>query len=209
MKLNKQDLSLYLVTDRHWTKDQSLVEQVEAGLKGGVTMVQLREKNLSDEEFLLKALELKELTTTYKVPFMINDNVWVAIQSDADGIHIGQDDLPADEVRKLVGEEKILGVSVQTVEQAQIAKRQGADYLGVGTVFSTDTKKDAKHVPLQVLKEICEAVNLPVVAIGGIDEDNVDELTGSGICGVAVVSAILASDDIMQAAKNLKRDWVL
>ena len=148
------------MTDRHWTKDQSLVEQVEAGLKGGVTMVQLREKNLSDEEFLLKALELKELTTTYKVPFMINDNVWVAIQSDADGIHIGQDDLPADEVRKLVGEEKILGVSVQTVEQAQIAKRQGADYLGVGAVFSTDTKKDAKHVPLQVLKEICEAVNL-------------------------------------------------
>jgi thiamine-phosphate pyrophosphorylase len=196
---------LYAVTDRAWLKDQTLYQQVEAALKGGVTCVQLREKELSDEEFLAEAIEISALCKSYGVPFFINDNVDVAIKCKADGIHVGQDDMEAGNVRALIGPDKILGVSAQTVEQAVLAEQQGADYLGVGAVFPTGSKDDAVDVPLETLKAICEAVSIPVVAIGGITLENTPELAGTGICGIAVISAIYAQKNIREAASALKK----
>ena len=179
------------------------MEQVEAALKGGVTCVQLREKELDQETFLQEALEMRELCRQYGVPFIINDEVEIAIRCKADGIHVGQKDMEAGDVREIVGEEMILGVSVQTVEQAIAAQKAGADYLGVGAVFPTSTKTDACDVSYQTLKDICEAVSIPVVAIGGIKKENMKELAGSGIDGVALVSAIFAAEDIEKECKEL------
>ena len=190
MKCDKKDLLLYAVTDRYWLNGETLYEQVEKALKGGATFVQLREKELDDDTFLDEAIEIQELCKRYKVPFLINDNVEIARKMNADGVHVGQRDMEAGDVRALLGEDKILGVSAQTVEQAILAEKRGADYLGVGAVFRTGSKADADDVTHETLKAICEAVSIPVVAIGGIGKHNVLELSGSGICGIAVISAI-------------------
>ena len=194
----EEELLLYAVTDRSWLGDRTLYEQVELALKGGATFLQLREKNLCDSEFLLEAKAIQELCR----PFIINDNVKVALETDADGIHVGQHDMEAGNVRKLLGENKILGVSAQTVEQAVRAEQRGADYLGVGAVFPTGSKDDADDVSFETLRAICDAV---VVAIGGITKDNIKELKGSGICGAAVISAIFAQKDIRGATEELKK----
>ena len=198
-------LQLYAVTDSRWLKDGSLAEAVEKALAGGVTCVQLREKQLPFDEFLRTAKEIKSLCQSYHVPFIVDDNLDIALACDADGLHIGQNDMPAAKARKLLGPDKILGVSAQTVEQAIAACRDGADYLGVGAVFPTGTKTDAVEVPLDTLKAITAAVDIPVVAIGGINADNIAELSGTGIAGADVVSAILAQDDIKKAAANLRQ----
>ena len=201
----EKSLELYAVTDRHWATEQSLYEQCELALKGGVTFLQIREKNLDSETFEKEALELFALCRKYKVPFVVNDNVELAVKIDADGVHVGQQDMQAQEVRKLLGPDKILGVSAQTVEEAVLAEKQGADYLGVGAVFPTGSKADAIEVPHTVLKEICRAVKIPVVAIGGITKENIIQLNGSGIKGIAVISAIFAQKDIFAAASELKK----
>lgn len=204
MKLDKEELLLYAVTDRAWLGNNTLGSVVEMALKGGVTFVQLREKELESGKFLEEAKEIKELCRKYHVPFVVNDNVHIAITVDADGVHVGQNDMESGNVRELIGRNKILGVSVQTVEQAILAEERGADYLGVGAVFNTNSKSDADYVSYETLKAICKAVSIPVVAIGGIDKDNLMELSGSGICGIAVISAIFAESDIVNASVQLK-----
>ena len=204
MKCDKQMMRLYAVTDRAWTGKQSLYEQVEAALKGGATCVQLREKALSDEEFLAEALEIRELCGRYHVPFFINDNVEIAIRCKADGIHVGQEDMAAAQVRRRVGPDMMIGVSAHSVEEALEAVKHGADCLGVGAMFSTSTKLDAHVLGYQTLKDICAAVDIPVTAIGGINEENMMRLSGSGVDGVALVSAIFAAEDIEAACRRLK-----
>ncbi|MGI6053298.1 MAG: thiamine phosphate synthase [Clostridium sp.] len=204
MKFAKEDLLLYAVTDRSWLGKQTLYEQVEEALRGGATFVQLREKELDETAFLSEAIELQQLCGKYHVPFVINDNVDIACQMNADGVHVGQHDMEAGDVRTRIGNNKILGVSVQTAAQAVLAEQRGADYLGVGAVFHTGAKADADAVSLETLKAICDAVSIPVVAIGGIGKQNVLELAGSGICGIAVISAIFAAKDIREAASELK-----
>lgn len=199
-----EELLLYAVTDRAWLNGETLYEQVEKTLKGGTTFVQLREKKLDEESFLKEAIEIKELCKKYHVPFVINDNVEIAIRMDADGVHVGQSDMEAGDVRAKLGPDKIIGVSAQTVEQAVLAQERGADYLGVGAVFPTGSKDDAEDVSLDTLKAICDAVDIPVVAIGGISRDNVSKLSGSGICGIAVISAIFAQKDIEKATGELR-----
>ena len=205
MNCDKNDLVLYAVTDRSWLGDSSLYDQVESAIEGGATFIQLREKNLDEADFLSEAKEIQKLCREYKVPFVINDNVEIAAQIDADGVHVGQSDMEAGDVRKRLGPDKIIGVSAQTVEQALKAQEHGADYLGVGAVFPTGSKADATEVSHQTLKEICEAVDIPVIAIGGITKENVSELKGSGICGIAVISAIFAQKDIRKASAELKQ----
>lgn len=205
MKLNKKDLLLYAVTDRSWLNGKALREQVEEALIGGASFIQLREKTLDEESFIKEAIEIKELCRKYGVPFVINDNVEIARKIDADGVHVGQSDMQACDVRSVLGSNKILGVSAQTVEQAIDAEKNGADYLGVGAVFPTGSKEDADDVSHETLKKICEAVRIPVIAIGGISKNNVSQLSGSGICGVAVISAIFASDNISSSTAELKR----
>ena len=200
----KKAMQLYLVTDRHWLKAHSLYEDVEAAINGGVTCVQLREKHLNRQLFVQEAKELKELCNQNQIPLIINDNVEVMLEVDADGIHVGQSDMQAQDVRKLIGSDKVLGVSVQTVEQAITAQNAGADYLGVGAVFPTGTKDDAIEVDLATLQDICQHVDIPIVAIGGINQENLLQLKGSGIDGIAVVSAIMAAEDIIEATKQLK-----
>lgn len=204
MKCDKENLLLYAVTDRHWLEGRTLHEVVKESLEGGVTFVQLREKKLDEEHFLEEAKDLKELCREYHVPFVINDNVEIAIEMDVDGVHVGQSDMEAGDVRAKLGPDKIIGVSAQTVEQAVLAERHGADYLGVGAVFPTSSKDDAVEVPFETLKAICEAVSIPVIAIGGITKDNVKELSSSGICGIAVISAIYGQKDIKKASEELK-----
>ena len=206
MKCDKKDLLLYAVTDRHWLDKRSLKEVVKESLDGGVTFVQLREKKLEDDKFLEEAKELKQLCKEYDVPFVINDNVDIAIAMDADGVHVGQSDMEAGNVREKLGPDKIIGVSAQTVEQAVLAEQRGADYLGVGAVFPTGSKDDAVEVSHETLKAICEAVSIPVIAIGGISVGNVKELAGSGIVGIAVISAIYAAKDIKKATEDLKAE---
>ena len=168
MNCNKKDLLLYAVTDRSWLNGRTLYDQVEEALKGGATFIQLREKNLDTDSFLKEAAEIKELCARYHVPFVINDNVEIAKEIDADGVHVGQSDMEAGNVRKILGDDKIIGVSAQTVEQALLAQKHGADYLGVGAVFKTGSKDDADDVSHDELQKICEAVDIPVIAIGGI-----------------------------------------
>lgn len=200
-----EELLLYAVTDRHWLNGATLISQVEAALKGGATFIQLREKNLDDKAFYQEALEIQKLCKEYKVPFVINDNVELAKKIGADGVHVGQSDMEALDVRKVLGDDKIIGVSAQTVEQAELAEKHGADYLGVGAVFPTGSKDDATEVSFETLQEICEHVHIPVIAIGGITRDNVVELSQSGICGIAVISAIFGQTDIEAATADLKK----
>ena len=204
MKCDKKSLLLYAVTDRTWLNDETLYEQVEKAINSGVTFVQLREKKLDEESFLNEALEIQKLCRKYDIPFVINDNVEIARKINADGVHVGQSDMKAGNVRAILGENKILGVSAQTVEQALLAEKEGADYLGVGAVFPTGSKSDAEDVSIETLKEICSAVSIPVVAIGGIDTGNMSKLKNSGISGIAVISAIFAANDIESATKKLK-----
>ena len=204
MNCDKKDLVLYAVTDRSWLRGETLYSQVEKALKGGATFMQLREKDLDEKTFLEEAVEIQKLCRKYQVPFVVNDNVEIALQMDADGVHVGQEDMEAGAVRAKLGPGKIIGVSAQTVEQAIQAEKNGADYLGVGAVFATGTKLDATDVSYDTLKAICSAVSIPVVAIGGITRDNLMELKGSGIDGIAVVSAIFAADDIEDAARQLR-----
>lgn len=205
MKFANEDLLLYAVTDRHWLKDETLENQVEKALQGGATFLQLREKSLDDDIFMAEAKEIQKLCKKYQVPFVINDNVDIALAIDADGVHVGQSDMEALDVRKRLGPDKIIGVSAQNVQQALLAQKHGADYLGVGAVFPTGSKDDAEDVSFETLKAICQAVDIPVIAIGGITKENVSELKGSGICGIAVISAIFAQKDIKAATKELKK----
>lgn len=205
MKVKSEVLGLYAITDRTWLKDRRLADDLELALLGGATIVQVREKDLDEQLFLKEAKELKVLCDKYKVPMIINDNVDIAKLVDASGVHIGQSDAEIKEARRKLGEAKIIGVSVRTVEEALKAEQSGADYLGVGAVFTTLTKKDAKAVELKVLKEICQSVEIPVVAIGGITKDNLMELKASGIAGVAVISAIFAKKDIKKSTEYLKK----
>ena len=204
MNCRPEDILLYAVTDRAWLNGETLESQVEKALKGGATFVQLREKELDEEMFLEEAKKIKKLCAEYHVPFVINDNVDIALKVDADGVHVGQSDMEAGKVREKLGPDKIIGVSAQTVEQALRAQEHGADYLGVGAVFPTGSKADAVEVDHDVLKAICEAVDIPVIAIGGITKDNVKDLAGSGICGIAVISAIFGQKDIEAATKELR-----
>ena len=206
MKFTKEMLRLYAVTDRAWTGKMTLIEQIEAALSGGVTCLQLREKNLSDKDFLAEAVEVKKLCEKYKVPLIINDNVKVAIECNADGVHVGQSDMAAGNVRELIGKDKIIGVSVHDLAEASAAKAAGADYLGVGAMFPTATKNDATYVSYATLQEIIETVKLPTVAIGGINMKNLHELANSGIDGVALVSAIFAAEDIKGECEKLRAE---
>lgn len=204
MNCKKEDLLLYAVTDRSWLHGDTLYNQVERALQGGVTFVQLREKNLDQDEFMKEALEIRELCRKYHVPFLINDNVEIAAAVDADGVHVGQSDMEAGDVRSKLGPDKIIGVTAKTVEQALLAEQRGADYLGVGAVFHTTSKSDAREITHKTLKKICQSVHIPVAAIGGISKENVLQLSGSGISGIAVISAIFAQKDIQKAAGELK-----
>ncbi|MBR3785128.1 MAG: thiamine phosphate synthase [Firmicutes bacterium] len=205
MKCDKKAMLLYAVTDRAWVGEQSLYQQVEAALKGGATCVQLREKDLDEDAFLEEALELSTLCKQYGVPFFINDNVDIAIRCHADGIHVGQEDMEAAQVRQKVGDDMIIGVSVHSVEEALDAVRNGADCLGVGAMFSTSTKADADVLTMETLARICAAVDIPVVAIGGIGKDNIHQLAGTGVDGVALVSAIFSAEDIESECRLLRR----
>lgn len=205
MKCDKSQMLLYAVTDRAWAGKQSLYEQVESALKGGVTIVQLREKDLDYESFLKEAMKISALCKRYKVPFIVNDNVDIAIKCRADGVHIGQSDMNLLQARKLLGENMIIGVSAHSVEEALEAVKNGADYLGAGTVFSTSTKTNVSSLSKETLRDICAAVNIPVVAIGGISKLNMPELANCGIDGVALVSAVFAADDIESECRMLHK----
>lgn len=203
MNITSEQLKLYAVTDRSWLGNENLYQQVEKALKGGVTLVQLREKNLSEEDFEKEAKELLELCHSYNVPLIINDNVDLAKKIDADGVHIGQSDMELKKAREILGADKIIGVTAKTIEQAKLAEAAGADYLGSGAVFGSSTKLDAKPMEHALLEEICESVEIPVVAIGGITGDNVLKLKGRKMAGVAVVSGIFACEDIEASTRDL------
>lgn len=206
MKCDKRQMLLYAVTDRAWVGRQTLYQQVEAALAGGVTCVQLREKELDEAAFLQEAKDLCALCRRYGVPFIVNDNVDIAIACGADGIHVGQEDMRASEVRRRAGKDMIVGVSVHTVDEARQAVLDGADYLGLGAVFPTNTKTDADPMTKETLQAICDAVEIPVVAIGGINRDNLLRLAGSGVDGVALVSAVFSAENIREACREL---WAL
>ena len=206
MKFCREHLLIYAVTDRAWTGRMTLFEQVEAALRGGATMVQLREKGLAEQDFegfLEEARRMHELTARYGVPLIIDDNVEIALKSGAEGVHVGQNDMDAGEVRRLLGPDRILGVTAKTVEQARRAQDAGADYLGSGAVFGTSTKADAIPMSLERLWEICACVRIPVVAIGGICLENIGRLSGSGVAGAAIVSGIFGAEDIEGTTRRL------
>ena len=196
MKLNENMLRLYAVTDRSWLRGETIFDQVEAAIRGGATLIQLREKELPFDAFLDEAIEMKALCERCNVPLIINDNVEIALRSGADGVHVGQDDMRAADIRKMAGRNLIVGVTAKTVEQALDAQAAGADYLGSGAVFGSSTKTNARPMTRETLSAICAAVDIPVVAIGGINRNNISELRGTGISGVAVVSGIFAAEDI-------------
>ena len=204
MKCDKKDLLLYAVTDRHWLEGRKLIDVVKESLDGGVTMVQLREKTLEEGKFLEEARELQALCRERHIPFIVNDNVDIAKAMDADGVHVGQDDMAAAKVRERVGEDMMIGVSAHTVQEALDAVAHGADCLGVGAAFATHTKEDVNVLPRQTLIDICNAVDVPVVAIGGIHKDNILQLRGTGVDGVALVSAIFSAKDIEAECRELK-----
>ncbi len=204
--MNKDALSLYGITDRYWLNGRPLIHDVQLALEGGVTMIQLREKILDEESFYREAIEIKELCKKFHVPFIINDNVELAKKVDADGIHVGQNDMAAQDVRAIIGPDKILGVSTQTVEEALLAQKMGADYLGVGAVFPTGSKDDCWVLSHDLCREICSAVTIPVVAIGGINLGNISKLSGLGFSGISLISAIFGQSDIKSAAMKLKEE---
>lgn len=204
MKFDRNDLRLYVVTDRTWLHGRSFLEQIETVLQSGATLLQLREKDLPENEFLEEAKAVKRLTDRYGVPLIINDNVQVALACNAAGVHVGQQDMEAQDVRALLGENKIIGVTAKTVEQAQKAEQAGADYLGSGAVFGTTTKPDALPMTMERLRDITQSVSIPVVAIGGIEEHNLMMLKGSGVAGAAVVSAVFAAEDVGAATRTLR-----
>ena len=205
MKFAESMLRLYAVTDRSWVGTQTLYEQVELALRGGATCVQLREKELDRDGFYREAKELKTLCARYGVPMIINDNVALAMEVDADGVHVGQEDMEAAQVRQRVGNDMMIGVSVHSVEEALEAVKNGADCLGVGAMFSTSTKTDVNVLPKEILRDICAAVDIPVVANGGIGKSNISQLAGTGVDGVALVSAIFAADDIENECRLLRK----
>lgn len=205
MKFDRSCLKLYAVTDRSWLKDETLYQQVEKALKGGSTLVQLREKNLDTELFIQEAFQIKELCHHYHIPLIINDNLEVAKAVDADGIHIGQDDIDIEIIKKEFPN-KIIGVTAHNLTEALNAQKQGATYLGMGAVFSTQTKKDASPLSIEELKDIILKINIPTVAIGGIKKENISLLKDTGIDGIAVVSAIFDNDDIEQACQELLKE---
>lgn len=202
-RLARSALTLYAITDRHWLGGTTLEHQVEQAISGGATMIQIREKDLDEKAFLDEAEKLFSLCRAHRIPFIVNDNVRLALQIGADGVHVGQSDMDACDVRARIGDDKILGVSVQTVEQARAAEKSGADYLGVGAVFPTNSKEDADVLSKETLTEICRAVSIPVVAIGGITAENAGLLKGSGIAGIAVISAIFGARDIRAASRAM------
>ena len=201
----KEHMLLYIVTDRSWLGESTLEEEVRAAIEGGATFLQIREKGMPHQDFVCEARSLKGLAKAAGIPYVINDDVEIALEVDADGVHIGQSDGAVVETRKKIGPDKILGVSAQTLEQALAEKKDGADYLGVGAVFSTSTKADAKEVSFETLKSICSSVKIPVVAIGGISEKNLLELSGSKVDGVAVISAVFAQPDTRAAAQKIRK----
>lgn len=205
MRFNKDMLLLYAVTDRRWTGSQPLYQQVEAALKGGATLIQLREKDMDEEEFLKEAREIADLCHSYKKALIINDNVKVALKSGADGVHVGQEDMSASDIRKTVPEDFIIGVTAKTKEQAKKAEREGADYLGEGAVFPSSTKENAIRITTETLKEICSSVEIPAVAIGGITMENMSALAGGGMAGMALVSAVFAASDIEGETRRIKK----
>ena len=204
MNCTKEDMLLYAVTDRAWTGEKTLLEQVKEALDGGITFLQLREKELGEEEFLREAEDMKTLAAAYHVPFIINDNVELALAIGADGVHVGQEDMEAGKVREKLGPDKIIGVSAHSVGEAVKAEKSGADYLGAGAVFSTSTKGDAGALSMETLKAICSSVSIPVVAIGGIKEENILSLKGTGVAGAAIVSGIFARKNIREACVRLR-----
>lgn len=204
MKLSKDDLLLYAITDRGSLDKKVFFGKIEEALQGGVTILQLREKELDEDSFTDEAIEVKALCRKYGIPLIINDNVNVALKSGADGVHVGIEDMPIDEIRRKTPDSFIIGATCKTVEQAQSAERLGADYMGVGAVFPSPTKKNAVRITREQLKEICSSVSIPAVAIGGITLENVGELNGGGMSGIAVVSAVFSADDIQKAASLLK-----
>lgn len=204
--MDRSALKLYAITDRQWLRGAKLSDHVRLALEGGATMIQIRDKDVLSHVGSAEkneALEIKRICHEYNAPLIINDNVQFALEIDADGVHLGQDDMDPAEARKLLGPDKIIGVTAKTVEQAKTAESKGADYLGSGAVFGSTTKLDAKPMTKDILKEITASVDIPVVAIGGINADNAGSLVGTGIAGIAVVGGIFASDDIKQAAKKL------
>ena len=208
MKFTRDELRasmlLYAVTDRAWLEGRALPDVVEEVLANGATFLQVREKGMDHDAFLAEASILKEQAARYHVPFVVNDSVEVALACGADGVHVGQSDIQGRDIRALIGPDRILGISANTVDTAVAAQKAGADYIGVGAVFGTTTKKDAKNLTVEQLRAICSAVDIPVVAIGGISADNILALRGSGVDGVAVVSAIFAQPDPGAAAKRLR-----
>lgn len=205
MNITREQLKLYAVTDRSWCGNDTIFEQVEAAIKGGVTLVQLREKDMSDSEFETEAIRMKELCHRYNIPLIINDRVEMAKKIDADGVHIGQSDMNVEKARKILGPHKIIGVTAKTVIQAQQAQKDGADYLGSGAVFGTTTKNDARPMDIDTLNEICDSVRIPVVAIGGINAGNIMKLSGSRVAGAAVVSGIFNNNDIETSTCILRK----
>ncbi|MBR3473662.1 MAG: thiamine phosphate synthase [Oscillospiraceae bacterium] len=202
--MKREDLRLYAVTDRSWLGEESLCSQVEKALRGGVSFVQLREKQLDDERFLAEARELRALCAKYGVPFVVNDRVDIALAVDADGVHVGQEDMAVKEARRLLGPGKIVGATCKSVEQALRAVEEGADYIGSGAMFPSTAKPEAQGISFDELRAICAASRIPVVAIGGITEANLPSLAGTGIAGAALVSAIFAQKDIEAAARRLR-----
>ena len=202
--MDRETLALYAITDSRLAKEQSFYEQIEDALKGGVTLLQLREKNMCEEDLLKEALEVQKICKKYRVPLIINDDVELAKKINADGVHVGQSDLDAGTARTILGPDKIIGVTAKTVEQARVAQRAGADYLGSGAIFGTGTKPDAKPMTMELLREIVNAVDIPVVAIGGIDSSNAYKLAKTGIAGIAVVNGIFGKSDCCAAARELK-----
>ena len=205
MKCNRETMRLYAVTDRSWVGQGTLKDQVACALRGGVTCVQLREKELDLPALLAEAQEIGALCRSYGVPFLINDSVEAALQCRADGVHVGMEDMPVKDIRAMAGKDFIIGATAKTVEQAREAEAAGADYLGVGAVFPSPTKRNAIRITTEDLRRICDAVSIPVVAIGGIGPENIGELAGGGMDGVAVVSALFGAEDIRAAARELKR----
>lgn len=209
MKFDRKNILLYAVTDRSWLNGRTLAQDVEKALLGGVTMIQLREKNLSEDNYIKEAIQIKKICEKYDVPLIINDNINVAIKSGADGVHVGQDDTDVALLRQNYNYKGIIGATAHNVEEAMQAEKSGADYLGVGAIFSTSTKNNTVPITYDILKDVCSAVSIPVCAIGGISSNNILSLNGSGIDGIAVVSAVFANKDIVKGTKTLKAKAII